>query len=231
MSTIKDTLKKIPVLYPAWHEIRLLINKHKEVVKKKAYDKYGQDILKDVSTVGFDDGYKITPFYGTLLGIIRDGKLIPWDDDLDFIILNDDKFSWDRFQLSMEKHGFWKFREIYNLDGNMVAQSYKKKGVLCDFSLWDYEGAVPNYLYGCYEIPGYKYINNEYGPYKFWYRSLPAISNLISYQFNNYSIEIPENYFDVLVGLYGIGWEKPDPDYKCDTYEVEVQRKIVYYKK
>jgi phosphorylcholine metabolism protein LicD len=50
------------------------------------------EILKDVIEVL--NRHKIEYYldFGTLLGAVRDGKLIPWDDDIDISLLNEDDY-------------------------------------------------------------------------------------------------------------------------------------------
>ena len=50
--------------------------------------------------------------YGTLLGIIRDNKLISWDDDIDYGILADDSFDWKGFEKQLSLFGFRKIKEF-----------------------------------------------------------------------------------------------------------------------
>ena len=47
---------------------------------------YGIDILLKVQDVAAKDGVKCSPYFGTLLGLVRDGKLIKHDIDIDFVV-------------------------------------------------------------------------------------------------------------------------------------------------
>ena len=225
---IKQLVRKIPVIYPLWHGMRLKINEQKERNKKKAFDKYAQEVLADVMKITTEKGYKCVCTDGTLLGPVRDGHLIPWDDDMDFSLLEGVDFDWDRLEKDLVACGFRKYRSIES-DGRIGGQSYKKKGVLCDFSTWkpkDVPMAVP---VGCFEIPGYVYENGKPAMYQFWEHILPPVTGITTLQMQNIELKIPENYEEVLVGLYGPHWRVPDPNFVADKIEFEKEGTITYY--
>ena len=63
-------------------------------------------------------------YAGTLLGIVRDKRLIKWDLDIDFAVVITDDFSWDDLQNVMSKSGFKKIREFV-FEGFITEQTYK----------------------------------------------------------------------------------------------------------
>ena len=140
MQQVKQIVRKFPVVYPLWHGMRLKINESREKQKKAAFDKHAMDVLADIMKMTTAKGYSCVCEYGTLLGPVRDGHLIPWDDDMDFAILDTPDFSWERFEKDMLEAGFWKFRTLES-ESKICSQSYKKKDVLCDFSLAPAGGA------------------------------------------------------------------------------------------
>ena len=227
-SRVKEKLKAaFPVLYKAWHKMRIKRNERAEKAKKKAYDDFGLEILGDLYSMVYEKNYDVSCYYGTLLGLVRDNKLIPWDDDLDFIILNTPSFTWDQFQRDMNGAGFRLYRTIENETG-VIAQSYKKKGVLCDFGLKDTGNQTVESLYGCYEIPGVKYDGKEFSPYRFWVYNVPQIPSLESKKLSGIQVKIPQNYKEILEAYYGKNWGTPDPNFKPDRIPTEVMLRVVY---
>lgn len=225
---MKERLKVVfPSLYKLWHNIRLKINERGEKAKKKAYDKYGLEILNDLFSMVFKKNYEVSCYYGTLLGLVRDNKLIPWDDDLDFVILDSIDFSWKRFEKDMNDIGFRLYRIIENGTG-VIGQSYKKKGVLCDFSLKEPGNEVKECLYGCYEIPGVKYNSSDFLPYRFWIYMVPQISSLVDIELSGTKVKIPQNYEEILEAYYGKDWEIPNPNFMPDRKPTMEKLKVIY---
>lgn len=230
MNKIKQRLKQIPIIYPIWHEIRINCNKRKEIKKREAYQKYNQQILNDIFQVAINNKFQLICAYGTLLGIVRDNMLLPWDDDLDFIILDDGTFSWSSFDECMKKSGFWLYREIEQ-DNKIVEKSYKKKGVLCDVRLWD------NYkkdrtVYGDYfPIQGHAYRSGVFEEYDMTVSNMIPINRIIIKKFNDIDIMLPDNAEDILAEFYGENWKYPDPNYIPGGKKIRIERKITYHNK
>ncbi len=220
--------KKLPNLYRIWHVCRVRRNKIAERRKKEAYDRYGQVVLFDLFKMIIQRKYNITCYYGTLLGLVRDDCLIPWDDDLDFVIFSHNDFEWVVFERDMVNVGFKKFRTM-EIDNCIIGQSYKKKGVLCDFFIKELGYGNVESIYGCYQIPGKEYINGQPQVYKFWKVIAPKTSKVIKKLLSGVDVLIPENYEDVLRAYYGEKWNIPDPNFVPDREEIEVQVKITYH--
>ena len=230
MREIKGLLKKIPVVYPLWHEIRLKNNKRKEKNKQTAYLKYNMEILKDIFQVAKNNNFQLICAYGTLLGVVRDNQLLPWDDDLDFIILDDGKFSWDEFSNCMKANGFWIYRK-YEQDNKIVEISYKKKDVLCDVRIWDNYN-IERDVYGDYfEVENYVYKYRDYEEYDMTVQKMIPINKVVCKRFSGVDVMIPENSNDILEKMYGQDWKCPDPLYKPSGEMIRVKRKATYYKK
>ena len=230
MSKIKELFKQIPVAYPLWHKFRLMNNKRKENKKQIAYRKYNIEILKDIFQVAKSNKFPLICAYGTLLGIVRDNQLLPWDDDMDFIILDDGNFSWDEFNNCMKANGFWIYRK-YEQDNKIVEMSYKKKNVLCDVRIWDnYD--VERDVYGDYFlIDNYEYKYRDYEEYDMTVQKMIPINKIVYKRFSGIDVMIPENSNDVLEKMYGQDWKCPNPHYKPSGEKIRVKRKATYYKK
>lgn len=128
---IRNALKKVPIAYNLWHNFRLKINERNEKVKKTSYDKFALEVLNEVSQIVMTSGYKCVCMFGTLLGIVRDGQLLPWDDDIDFAFIPDENFPVEQFEKKLQAAGFWKYRTLV-ANGVLEEFSYKKE---CDGGL------------------------------------------------------------------------------------------------
>ena len=227
---VKQIFKKIPVVYPLWHGMRLRINENREKRKKAAFDHYAIAVLDDLMKMTTAKGYPCVCIYGTLLGPVRDGHLIPWDDDMDFAILDTPDFSWARFEKDMRDAGFWKYRTLKS-EGNICGQSYKKKDVLCDFAIFPVDGEPKMILSGAYEIPGYVYENGKPAMYRVWDEVIPPITGISTMQMDGINIKIPINSEEMLAAAYGEGWRHPDPNFVPAKEEKEKEYTITYFRK
>lgn len=230
MSEIKKIIKKTPIIYPLWHRMRVGFNERKEKKKIEAYQKYSKEILEDIFKVAINNNFPLISAYGTLLGIVRDNMLLPWDDDLDFIILDDGTFSWNYFDECMKKKGFWLYREIFQ-DNKIAEKSYKKKGVLCDVRIWD-NYSENRTVYGDYfAIEGYSYKSGVFEEYDMTVQEMIPIYDIIKKQFNKFEIMIPANSEAVLEAFYGVNWRSPEPNYVPSGKKFRIKRKVTYYNK
>lgn len=226
---IKQTIKKIKIIYYPWHSFRLFINKKKEELKKKAYKRYGYDALRIICQIVLENNFKIAVTEGTLLGLYRDKKLIPWDDDLDFMIIADSYFSWERLEEKLKSNNFWKYREKRK-NGNLISQAYKWKNVHCDFVLMDSGKEHIKVDYGCYEYKNLTYVNNVESEYQVWEIEIPAVKKIIYKKINDIKIPFPENSEDILVALYG-DWKNPNSNYKPQRKEIRKKFVFTYFTK
>ena len=101
--------------------------------------------LQVISDTLNEAGFTNVPFYGTLLGGLRDGSLIDHDDDGDLLMLNDSGSKeemqeyYDKLYAWLGKKTKWKLYDARNLPGNNVAVAFAHDGewIHCDlFPTW-----------------------------------------------------------------------------------------------
>lgn len=231
---IKETIKKnSKLLYPIWHNMRLKINEYGEKRKKQAYDKYGHEALKKIMHMVIDKNYPCVAIHGTLLGLVRDNHLIPWDDDLDFAIINQEEFDWDKFTKDMKEIGFDIYRIIEDEGDHIHTISYIWNYVVCDVYSIIAKEEKSTILYYSNQIDGIEYKDGLYQDYKASYKVIPAIKELEIREFNGVDVKVPKNAEDVLEGVYGGGWKTPNKGYdtafKRNLEGRIIKRKITYH--
>lgn len=161
--------------------------------------------LKDVAQVLKKHNIPLTPCFGTLLGIVRDNDFIDWDEDIDLMILSE-----DREDLL---DAFWDLREIgfevIREDRCNHLYSIMKNGEYIDFYVMDKVSPELRTNYG-----GGLYFENH-------------LTNLINYNFKGLNIMIPKDYEEYLSFVYG-DWKTPVKYIPEDLSEViKTKRRIL----
>lgn len=72
--------------------------------------------LRDVDEILFTEGVDYCIMFGTLLGAYRHDDLIPWDDDLDIIVFDTDKFE-KKCQSLFEERGYIVPQDVRIVEG------------------------------------------------------------------------------------------------------------------
>ena len=148
---------------------------------------------------------------GTLLGAIRDGKLIPWDHDLDMGIINNNDNEINKLIILLKKEfyvsikNFEKIDGVWNLGKYRVIKVYPKKylffkkKICCDLFIY-YKGSIPN---NKEEV--YKYV--VWG--KNGFHKKEFFDQLDTMSFYGFNINIPSNSNKFLEAKYGKDWKIP----------------------
>jgi GR25 family glycosyltransferase involved in LPS biosynthesis/phosphorylcholine metabolism protein LicD len=170
--------------------------------KGETYKNIALNILESSSNIMKKIDVNIIPMYGSLLGIIRHGGFIPWDDDID-VTVPKDKF---KYILGMEKQfnennigitvvnfGIMKFIKLYALNEPKING--------CNWS-WPF-----------IDVFGYTIDNNNNviiedcsSPFKYKFEN-SEIFPLKSSMFEHVKVLIPNNATNVLDKLYKKDWK------------------------
>lgn len=178
--------------------------------KNKGLHKLGYEYIKKMNEVLDTTGIKYFITYGTLLGIIREGKFIEHDDDIDFGVICDENFSWDKIENAMKKIGMKK-KHQFRLEGEVTEQTYVINKLSVDFFLfYPYDGK--NQLTYSY----FRKANRIYeeGKFEVSKEIVPQITNVRKFENENGIFSIPENAEEFLEKEYGENWKTPDPNWK-----------------
>ena len=178
--------------------------KTRAVIQKQGFEIIGilQSVLEQLDITFFFD-------MGTLLGIVREGKLLGHDLDIDtaVIVETDDDIEMVTEKL-IQNECVHKYR--YIVDGiGIVEDSFIIKGVKFDVNYYQHNGE--NDI--CYL--GYKKDNQNYeeGTMNVVSLTCPRVSDVVKIQVNGKSINIPSNPEQYLANRYGDNWRVPDKNY------------------
>ena len=212
----RKILKKVKFIYEPYKKAKIAyIGKR----KRKILRKNGVETIEMVETALAEYGVTYFADYGTLLGIIREHDFIQWDDDMDYGMIVDDDFDWDKFEQHMNRHGLKKIRQ-FSLTGKITEQtySYKNSTLAVDFfaKLYDNQRLV-SYIY--YRMQEYKYQSEmDFHVRKMMYTIVNATKEV---RFKGTHVTVPDNAEQYLESAYSKKWRIPDP--VCDIYTLGVE--------
>lgn len=142
--------------------------------------------LKDVAEILNKHNIPVAPCFGTLLGIIRDNDFIDWDEDIDLMVLSENKEKlldsfWDMREIGFE---FIRHERCYH------TLSVMRNGEYIDFNIMD--SVSPE-------------LRTDYGGGFFFEKHL---THLIDWNFKGLTVKIPKDYEECLTFMYG-DWRTP----------------------
>ena len=214
---IRKKLKNNQFIYSIYKMIRKKQDEKDLENRIECIHKYGYSLLNEVTETLVDAGIRAFCSCGTLLGLIRDGKIIPWDDDIDMTIIDESAFSWKVLEEKLNSIGMKKYRE-FAFDDYVTIQSYIKNNVMIDFALQTIEGDKV-VMKEPWQIEGVEYPNGFYSDYKVLFYIYPIVSDIEIKQINGIKVMLPVDYERYLEYTYGQKWKIPDPDWITKGFE------------
>lgn len=193
--------KYLPGLYKVYEKMfwKIVIKRRNKGLHQKGY-LYLEKIDAALKKYGVD--YFLT--YGTLLGIIREGEFIPYDDDIDLGVIKNEKFSWEKLEKAMSEIGMEK-KIQFRLNGELTEQTYREGNLSVDFFLYEEkEGKSVSYVY--YQEEGREYEKDDFSVSQN-ITSLIDQTKMIEKKGRTFSV--PEHPELFLKEIYGPDWRVP----------------------
>lgn len=183
---------------------------------KNAYDRFKKkwkrywiqkDGLKELSLITRTlNNNEIMSFadFGTMLGLIREGKLLEHDLDIDVGVIckGDNSKKIERLFCKMNYH---KSREFV-VQGKLAEQSFEKNWIKIDIQYY-YEDACDDKMF-CFLFYNRNTIKDGY--WQTVKKRCNKVNKVKQVRVKQYRIYIPENAEELLECKYGTSWKTPD---------------------
>lgn len=175
------------------------------VRKRAAIQKSGVRVMCLVQRLLDEVGIRSFADFGTLLGLIREGKLLAHDIDMDIGVIINTPSDLDRLRLHLERFGFALWRQ-YIFDDNMVQESYHFSGIKVDLNYYIItDECSKTWLF--YREPGEKYDDNTRNIVEMSYSPIKEFRTI---EIQGEQVCIPANAEQILEEKYGPTWRTPD---------------------
>lgn len=159
--------------------------------------------LQDADEILISEGVDYCLMFGSLLGLLRHGDFIPWDDDLDILIFDIEKFEQKCIQKFAEK-GYAVLQDIRLMSGRIPFLRTKKR---CGYRIYSDAGsAIPGVSWkfpwlGVWE-PNFHNESMTLPPEELVY-SREDFFPLQRRPFKGFSVNIPNNFERILNHYFG----------------------------
>ena len=183
-------------------------NKNAETAKKVLAEQ-GMQVVEEVENALSNQNVKYFLSFGNLLGLEREGHFIKYDNDIDYCIFIDEKFTWEMLEVRMNEAGYKKVRQ-YSLNGEISEQTYKK-------------GILPVDFFGCRIEGGYIVSHDFFRKNDYSYATkkemhvlesrFEKVDEVKKKIYNGVEITVPADPIKYLESVYTEKWREPDPNW------------------
>ncbi len=174
----------------------------------------GSAIIGEVEEALSSSGLEYFATCGTLLGLIRENRLLKNDYDLDYAILVNDEDSWNKLETAIKGKGYSKVH-FFTLDGKITEQTYRSpSGIDVDFFGHFFEGKELCF-YAYDKIEGEDYPTPSHWTTYMFHTGVYDGVKKIDTQLG--TVTVPQNAEEYLAYNYNDDWRIPDPNYVAYT--------------
>lgn len=195
------------LLAKVWDLYMVLVKLRKQYFVQKE----GWFVLREVHEALTEAGISYFVDFGTLLGMIREGRFLRHDADLDIGIIGASTDVKDCLNDVLKKAGF-RLSVSFWFKGSCVSQSYIYGKVKCDFCFYvQQEPLMKCWLFRRF-VEGYEYSSpNEMTAFEFHYTN---VNELKALECNGITMMIPSDPESFLVEKYGNDWRIPNKKWR-----------------
>lgn len=175
--------------------------------QKKELQKNGMGLISRINRQLDKYNAKYFVDCGTLLGLVRDGKPIPYDRDIDYGIWFDDAFTPDKLDTIMKKIGLKRISRG-SVDGVIQEVTYASGAIHIDFFRHSEIGNESR-IYVFFRDVEVKYPSKNH--YSILLQRRLHITGLKKINVAGVEMNVPENVEPYLASVYTDNWRTPDP--------------------
>lgn len=167
--------------------------------------------------------FSIWADFGTLLGLVRDGDLIPWDDDIDFSCANPDHFK-KFIEILSGGESLCIGGQRWIIDGSINADQLGPVNFSCDFTLVDENCYKTTRIH--LDLKLYREIDNclVSPPHMSIFKPIPigVASPIKNHSCGDRMIPVPSKTSEYLAVVYGRDWRTPKQNWNYLGYWEEI---------
>ena len=175
--------------------------------QRRALQRNGLRLISNISDALTKHGAVFFLDFGSLLGVVRDGRLIAHDRDIDFGVYFDDNFTPAVLDQAMKEIGL-KRVHTFLFRGDVKEVTYSSGVTHIDFFKHE-ETDTETMDYSFHRLPDEPYeTDNQYSVTR---GHSVHISGVKTIKISNYTLRIPENEEAYLESVYTAAWRVPNP--------------------
>ncbi len=211
---IKAFICKIPCGEKVLSQV--IAGKQKREMKKRiaVIQEKGNSSVREMESALAESGITYFATCGTLLGLIRENRLLRNDYDMDYAILVENPDSWIRLEKAMKGIGYGLIRR-FTLDGRVTEHTYRSKdGIEIDFfGHFIEDGELSFYSYD--KLSDVAYPSQDH--WSAYVLRNGAFAGVKRIETQIGTVTVPANAEEYLTYNYNDDWRIPDPNFKANT--------------
>lgn len=204
---LKSYLRENPLTKKLYFQLALQKNTFKNRKKRRSIHKNGIQLMKTINEQFNKMGICYFFDFGTLLGIIRDNRLLKHDLDMDVGVLCEEGIH-NKVRKNLLAVGF-KLVYEYMIEKCVVEESYVCFDVKIDINYY-FNSGTKSICYLFYRAPDKEYDDSMLDVVELTCDRIDVTQEV---EFNGIFVRIPENPEHLLEQRYGANWRIPDKNW------------------
>ena len=211
---VRMYLKHNKLIYGIYCKLNRKRWEKKRVETRAALAEHGFSMVEEIEQILKDQGTLYFLSFGNLLGLEREGHFLRHDNDVDYSIFINDKFTWDMLEACMRQSGYEKIRQ-YSLCGEIREQTYRKGTLSVDFFSCKNEEDGTTAL-NFFRKDGYYYASKE--EMHVIEIKFVKVNTVKKATYGDLTVTVPSDPVAYLESVYTKDWRIPNPNWSSEMY-------------